>query len=464
MPLEYIIYLPIVILISVLLISKAKNKAFIGLLLFWLFGSPIFFNPNYEISLGFFGIDIQPNRLLFLILTPILYISIMTPPRSKNKGGSIKPTRLRLFEFLLTGYILIIAISSVINWGSIASRTIIANVSNAITFIVVYFCSKKFINRDDFVLLQIAILIFASISALLAVYQFFVNPEFFRLGVTRDAFLDFYRANGLFTAEYDQGIFLVISIIIAMSMDLKQWIKIVIISISSVGIFLTMHRLSWVALIVTFAMIWFFYLRKNILTYVLVPLLAFSLVFVALNIPWSQMAIGKFGYNLITNRILADTLSERFYQYQFSLRLIPEYPLGIGDYSNPIYDKVAFNQGIPFTTAAEDSSNHALIVHNGFLSAGVKYGILGLILFPLFIFTSIFDFYKSSIQKGKNWYPLVMIMLIFLIFNLTNDFSFVGSQISIALALLISGYVSLNSANYISDSSIQPSYRNNENN
>jgi hypothetical protein len=456
MPLEYIIYLPIVILISIYLLSKANNKAFISLFLLWLFGSPIFLNPNYEISLSFFGFDIQPNRFLFLILTPILYISIMTPPWRKNKGGSIKPTGLRLYEYLLIGYIFFVAFSSIINWGSISSRTIIANVTNAITFIVVYFCSKKFINRNDFVLLQIAVLAFASISVVVAVYQFFVNPEFFRLGVTREAFLGYYRSNGLFTAEYDQGLFLIISIIVAMSMNLSRWIKIVFITICCAGVFLTMHRLSWVALTVTFGLIWFFYLQKNLLTYILVPLLVFIFVFGALNIPWSQLAIGEFGYELITNRILADTLSDRFSQYQFSFNLIPKYPEGIGDYSNPIYDQEAYNQGVPSEGSFLDPEYHALIVHNGFLSSGVKYGILGLIFFTLFIITSIFDFSKYSLQKGENWYPLLMIMLIFLIFNLTNDFSYIGTQISILLAWLIGGYVSFNNTNNVGDNSIQP--------
>ncbi len=455
MPVEYIIYIPIVVLVSIVLLSKAKNKAYIGIFLFWLFGSPIFLNPSYVISLDFFGIDLQPNRFLFLILIPLLYISIMTPRRSLTPDGSITSTGLKVYEKFLIGYILIATFALVLNIGSMGSRRVVAEVTNALTFIAVYFCSKKFINNDDFVLFQKAILTFAVISAIVAVYQFFVDPEFLRLGVVRGAFFEYYRSNGLFTAEYDQGLFLVLSIIAAMSMNLRQWTKILFISIVCAGIFVTMHRLSWVALIITLGLIWCFYLRKNWLTNTFVPLILMIIVIGALNVPWSQMAIGKFGYNLVTNRILADTLSGRFSQYQFSFYLIREYPLGIGSYSASTYDQVAYSRGMPFVgTSAEN--RHAIIVHNGFLSAGVKYGILGLLLFSLFIFTSILHFLKYSIQEGKNWYPLLMIMLIFPIFNFTNDFSFLGTQIGVALAWLIGGYVSVNNPNCVGDISIQP--------
>jgi O-antigen ligase len=450
MPIEYIIYIPIMVFVSIILMSKAKNKAFIGLFLLWLFGSPIFLNPRYVISLTFFGIDIQPNRFLFLVLTPILILWILTPRRLMIQEDSVKPTRLRAFNIAVIGYILIVVITVGLNIKSIGTRTAIAYITNSITFAVVYFVSKKFIKNDDFVLFQIAILTFAVISAILGVYQFFINPDFFRLGYIRGAFSGYYRANGLFTAEYDQGIFLILSIIVVISTNLKRWMKIVFIIIACVAVFLTMHRLSWVALIFTLGMIWLLYLRKNLFTYLFVPLILMVLALFALNVSWSQLAIGKFGRNLITNRILADTISGRLSQYKFSFYILKKYPLGIGGYSTSFYNQIAYNQGIPL-----GDDNVALVVHNGFLAAGVKYGILGLILFSLFIFTPILDFLKLSIREGKNWYPLLMILLVFLVFNFTNDFSFLGDQIGVALAWLIGGYLSVNHPNHVGAINIQ---------
>lgn len=458
---EYYIYIPIVVLISIFLLSKAKNKAFTGLFLFWLFGSPIFLNPSFVISLTFFGIDIQPNRFLFLVLTPLLYVSIMVPPRISSRSGSLYSSRLRLGEILLIGYVLIIIFALVLNAGSISIRRAIIDSSSAITFIVVYFCAKKFINNDDFVLFQNAILSFAVLSAIVAIYQFFIDPLFFRLGAFRGAFLDYYRSNGLFTAEYDQGLFLILAIIVAISMNLRWRNKIFLIALLCAGVFVTMHRLSWVAMITTLGLIWFFYFRKSLLTYVFVPLILIIIVIVALNVPWSQMAIGKFGSSLITTRLLADNISGRISQYKFSFDMIKEYPLGIGSYGTDFYTQISYNHGIPLAGTATNRGDNirTYIIHNGFLSAGVKYGILGLILFSLFIFTSIFDFFKNSIQKGKNWYPLFMIMVVFLVFNLTNDFSFIGSQISMALAWLLGGYVAVNHPNHVGDINIQPVVR-----
>jgi hypothetical protein len=466
MPIDYIIYILIAVLVSIILLSKAKNKAFFGLFLLWLFGSPIILNPRYTISLNFIGIDIQPNRFLFLVLTPVLYIWILTPRRFITQDYSSKVTRLRLYEKLLIGYILIVIFALVINIDSMSLSTVISDITNAITFVVVYFCSKNFINNDDFVFFQIAILTFAAISAIVALYQFFINPEFLRIGVVRSAFSSYYRSNGLFEAEYDQGLFLNMSIIVAMSMNLRRWIKIFFIAIVCAGIFVTMHRLSWVAMIIALGLIWFLYLRKNLLTYILVPLIIFIVGIVAFNLPWSQLAIGRFGSSLIQQRILSDTLSERISQYKYSFYIFREYPLGMGGYFTSSYTQTVHNFGIPLVNINNDpyGDRIALVVHNGFLSAGVKYGILGLILFTLYIFTSIFDYLKYSIQKGKNWYPLFMIMLIFLVFNLTNDFSFLGTQIGVAVAWLIGGFVSVNNPNNIGDIDIQPTIYNSLNN
>jgi len=132
-------------------------------------------------------------------------------------------------------------------------------------------------------------------------------------------------------------------------MSLKGWIKIIFIAIACAGVFFTMHRLSWVALITILGLIWLFYLRKNSLSYILVTLMVFVFVIGALYVPWSKLAIGKFGSNLVTNRILADTLSERFFQYQFSFYMIKEYPLGIGSYYTSTYNQEAYNRGLPLS-------------------------------------------------------------------------------------------------------------------
>jgi O-Antigen ligase len=457
MPIAYIIYIPIILVISTILLVKAKNKALVGLFLFWLFGSPIFLNPSYVISLNFFGIDIQPNRFLFIILTPLLYISILTPNYRITKEVLPKLNRIKLFEVFLIGFVLVVAFAMFINLSTIGSRLVISDITNTITFIVVYYFSKKFI-KDDFAYIQIAFLSFAALSALVSTYQFFIDPEFFRLGRSYQAFSTYTRSNGLFTSEYDQGLFLNLAIIVATSMNLKRWIKLSFVGIMCLGIFLTMHRLSWVAMIVTLGLVWLFYLRKSLVTYLLVPLVSAVIIYAAFSVPWSQMAIGKFGYNLVTDRILADTLSIRFSQYKFSFYMMREYPLGIGGYFTSFYNQEAVSQGIPLYHPAGSSSNvmQAYIVHNGILSSGVKYGITGLVLFAFFIFSSILSFGVNSIKKGKNWYPLLMIMVTFFIYNLTNDFSFLGAPINVALAWLLGGFISVTSLDQVVENTIQP--------
>jgi O-antigen ligase len=451
MPTEYLIYVPVVLLISSILFIKAKNKAFVGLFLIWLFGSPIFLNPNYVISLSIFGFDIQPNRLLFIVLTPLLVLRLITPRNLLLNDRSDISRKLTKFEVVMIGYILIVVFAIGINFKSIGSRTALQDLTNIITFPVVYFCVKLFINDDDFILLQKGVLAFALISVIVGAYQFFINPEFLRLGSFRSGFSSYYRANGLFSAEYDQGIFLILSIVITFSINMKSHIRFLFVLMACFGIFMTLHRLSWVALIITLGGIWFLYLRRNLVTNILAPLIIVLSILGALNVPWSNLAIGRFSAELINNRILADTLSGRVSQYQFSLYMIRKYPLGIGSYYTATYNQEAYLQGIP---SGEDGTT-AVIVHNGYLSAAIKYGILGLILFSLFTFISIFTFYKQSVKMSRNWYPLLMIMIIFVIFNLTNDFSFLGTQVGVVIAWLMGGYYGVSASNQLPDKNLQ---------
>ncbi len=282
-----------------------------------------------------------------------------------------------------------------------------------------------------------------------------MDPTFFRLGVLRGAFSDYYRANGLFTVEYDQGIFAILSIIVAMSMNLSLRTKLIIIAIGSAGVFVTMHRLSWLALGIALSLFWILYLRGHLYSKILVALFLIIIVIGAANVQWSQAPLGTFGRNLVANRLFEDTLSGRFSQYEFSLYMIKEYPLGIGSYFTPFYNQIAYSQKIPLSEEVADPNGNALIVHNGFLSAAVKHGVLGSILFVLFILASIYDFLKHSIHEGKCWYSPLIIMLIVMISNFTNDFSSLGSHIGLVIAWLIGGYVATNSSYGLSDVKVQ---------
>jgi len=457
MPIEYIIYIPIALLLTIYFLAKAKNRAFVTLFNLWLFGSPVFSNPKYVITLSFFGFDIQPNRLLFLVLTPILVLTIITPHRRGNLEDSQQPRRFPVFELAMIGYILTVIFTIGLNFRAIGARSAIADITNSIAFVVVYFCAFKFLGKDDFYLIKTSFLIFAVMSVIVALYQFLVNPDFFRLGVVRDVFAGYYRANGLFSAEYDQGLFLTLSMIVVMSMSFRLWMKMGLIAIFLAGGFVTMHRLSWIAMIIALGLIWFLYLKTDMIIYITVPLLLLLLLFGAINTPWSKMAIGQFGEKLIADRVLSDTLSIRISQYKFSFFMMQQYPLGIGDYSTSLYLQKAYNHGLTYGGRPWNSTQMtAYIIHNGFLSAGVRYGIFGMFLYSLFLLTSLYEFLKNSIQKGKDWYPLLMIVVIFLIFNATNDFSFLGNQIGVILAWLLGGYLSQVKHHYVSEPIIQP--------
>jgi hypothetical protein len=122
----------------------------------------------------------------------------------------------------------------------------------------------------------------------------------------------------------------------------------------------------------------------------------------------------------------------------FAISVIDKYPLGIGRYSTEIYNIEAYNKAIQFREGG------ALKIHNGFLAAGVNYGFLGLISFTLFHFSTIYYWLRYKSKSNWLWYVPVLSSLTVILFNLTQDFSFLGGQLGLILALILGTFVSVN--------------------
>jgi O-antigen ligase len=155
--------------------------------------------------------------------------------------------------------------------------------------------------------------------------------------------------------------------------------------------------------------------------------------------PLQQNDSSRFLQELVNLRVGDNTWDVRLNYNRFAIDMLQKYPFGIGDYASPVYVKEAYKNSMDFL------SGSPLIIHNGFLSAGVTYGIAGMITFTLFMFTALLYYVRREWWSTNTGFMAVFTMLSFILFNMTNDFSSVGNQMGIFLGLLLGAAFSVNS-------------------
>jgi hypothetical protein len=421
------------------LTSKADNKWFLSIILLWLFSTPILINPNFTISFQFAGFDLQPSRILFLFLSLQLFLFVI---RARIDGKSLlefRVHRLRFFELCAVIYILWAILAIGLNINELGMRVVIVDIIKLLTFLLVYFFARECISPRDFYCFATALAVFAILSSLVGIYQFFVDPGFFRIGVSRIAFGSYIRGNGFFLSEYDQGVFLTIALIVGLMTLHSKWSKALIITVLPIGSFCTMHRASWLIMMVAFG---FIMMREFHKTYpwILNGALAMTLAaFVLFNLPpqWSNPE--GFLFQMVNGRVEDNTWEIRLSYNRFAMDMIQKYPLGIGDYDSDVYVREAYKMSMDFLEGSP------LIVHNGFLSSGVLYGVTGMATFTLFILATLSHYFSRELRSKNIGIVIVLIMILFVFINMSQDFSFLGNQIGLLLGLLIGAALSLNS-------------------
>jgi len=406
-------------------------------MLLWLYLSPIIGNPDYMLSFNLFGFDLQPRRLLFLVLAGVLIFSFINPKRPKGSEHKQKNSTINSFELWMIIFFVIAIFSQIININLVGTRITIANITNMAAFALVYICAKKYMTTEAFGVLLKGLLIFAVISSLIGILQFFVDDQFFRLGSYRGGVTGFVRSNGLFVSEYEQGMYLAIALPIGIGILSNRYLKILYVGILALGVFVTLHRMSAIAFILALMITWFLSIKDDI-GKIALSLLVVSLVLVGLIlISWTNVTSQGFLDTLINERLLVDNTTIRMDLNEFAVELIKKYPLGIGDYFTEIYDNEArLNQ-------IDTLDYGALRIHNGYLAAGVKYGVLGLLTFSIFLFSTALFFIRRRVELDWMWYVPVISILVIVIFNLTQDFSFLGNSATILWALLLGSFVSI---------------------
>jgi O-antigen ligase len=432
MQIPQLVYIVAFVSLLFYLVSKADRKWLLSAILFWLFSIPILGNPHYTISLRFAGFDVQSSRILFVYLFVILLLLIIKAKVSEKSFFDFSIYRLRFYELSMAIYIGIAILITAINVNEIGVRTVVANTIKLSTFLLLYFLTREYISLKDFRLLAVATVIFAIFSSLVGIYQFFGDASFFRIGVSRPAFGSFTRGNGFFDSEYDQGLFLAITLIIGM-LTFKSWSsKAFIVATIPLGVFCTMHRASWIILAIALGTI---LIRESHRLYSWIFMGTTAVVatlFIVLNIPWQHQNVGNFIEQMIIRRLTDNTLDDRARYNNFAIYMIQRYPVGIGAYDSNVYIREANNH----SELIDFQGGIPLIIHNGFLSAGLIYGVIGMTSFTLFLLSTLIYYYQKEMRSRDMGFMVLLTMILFFLINVTQDYSFLGNQLGLFIGLI----------------------------
>ena len=183
-------------------VSRAKRKKVVGLILFWLYSTPILYLDSF-INIPGINININSVRLLFVGVL-VLYLTSIFGINNYRYGNLPKYG----YEKWMILLVFSVYISESMNIQSFGIDRYISDISYVTTFVLLYFTIKWNITKDDIYILCRGFLVFAYISAIISYLQFLIDPSIMHIGVYRIAFGSFERASGLFPNEFDQAAFL----------------------------------------------------------------------------------------------------------------------------------------------------------------------------------------------------------------------------------------------------------------
>lgn len=423
-------HIPYILISAVLwlgLVFKAENKIASGLIAFWVLSFPILNRPEFLLHTPF-GFDLQPTRI-FLIGAAI-YLSVSLIQKTAIKKQKLSDTAIRPFEVFLFLYIFISTTVLVVR--SKGLQQLIPLASLQIVFGLMYLIARDHIPQHDYYFLKRVFIAFGVLSTLAAVIQFLVDPGFMRLSSERAAFGGLIRANGFMPDEYDHGLFLTYLSAWLLVSEKIRFKNILLVCFFGLGVFLTMHRGSWLAFGIVVLAIWAMNFRSFIKANIFIAYSGILLILILGLVVINMNFAGFLSQDFIYDQLFRETISVRMDLNSLGLKLMQKYPLGIGDYSFETYWQSYVENGYKYNLG------RPLIVHNGFLGAGVKFGIPGGLCFIMTWAGMIY----YALKTKKNW-PIAMIPVLccvaYLIINLTNEISYLGAAPQLLLAFL-TGY------------------------
>ena len=209
-----------------------------------------------------------------------------------------------------------------------------------------------------------------------------------------------------------------------------------------IALITTFHRLVWIIFVVCLGS--HLFLTKRIRT-MFIFIFLFILVYAFSSNLLSNIEKNEMAQSFIERRLLYDTVTERFLQYNIAFQIISNHFWGLGGYDTKEYYEIIAEHSMIRT------KGNPVVIHNGFLATGVKYGKISMLIFPAMMVSMLIYFIrKIEINNTITLYPFY-IVLIWMLSNLSNDLSNFNVYFVILVALVSGSFVSLYNNQFMSN-------------
>ncbi|HEB57149.1 MAG TPA: O-antigen ligase domain-containing protein [Gammaproteobacteria bacterium] len=432
----FVLYLVMAVLFAGYSASKADRKGFAFIIVFWILSGPVLATKFY-LKAAWMPFGLPPERILFLIFLSMIVVDALRGISEKNYPGwkSHRPG----FDKYLYIYVLLVIVAVAVNYQSLEPKSLIAIPLEPITFVLMYLVIRKNITQKTLKVFLNAIVIMGVVNALISLVQVAVDPMFLRTEAPRRAFGDVYRAFGIFRSEYVLGHFQMIALFAALTLYKTSSLRWPVVSLIALSILTTFHRLDILVLMISVLIYMRFYTRRR-----LGPVSTAMLVLAIVSVLpiYSLVQSSLRGSAIVQERLMADTVSGRLKQFGIVIEAMPGYPLGMGSLYTPAYQELMISNGLYVSGRDElgRQTKHALEVHNGFLSIGIQYGILAMIVFT-WMFWKMIDYFRKRMDGpiSVNVVSLFSV-LTWMLANSTNGIVLFRDHNVLVVALMIGAF------------------------
>ena len=374
---------------------------------------------NFKIpGISFF--EMQPVRVVYLLL---LFRIIRNGLFENTKNNSSQKGKIPWFVLALIGYVLLLTISVLYTGIEKGYVTII----DSVAFIILIYGIRELRDQPSYDLIGKSIIIGAIVSSVVSIIQITVDPYFLRIGDNRGAFGTLIRSNGIFDTEYFNSYYLIIAISWVLATIRNNFLKVILVSLFSIGVITSFQRMSWVILFLVLLAYLIFIFKVSFEKLFFGIFLGLSFV-LCISIFYYQDIMKS---SLVQDR-LTDSVDGRQEYYSVVLNNIGKKPvLGFGDLQNEVY----YENLLRITGKRERATAEEGDLHSGYFMAMFQYGLPAFVCFLAFVILAI-TYYASLIKHSNYFMVPFLVSILFFIGNLTNTFLFL-KYLSILYAIHI---------------------------
>lgn len=407
---------------------NSTHKFITFIIAYWILAGSVLNTEYFIIDIKRLPFDLQPSRIIFILFT--IYLILVWIEKINHRRINIQNPKFEKYLYL---FILFTIIVDVIHTSNILIiKDVIVNSTHILTFLVIYLVLKRTVDRKMINVFVKSLLIVCTFSSLIGIYQFLVDPLFFRLGSERVAFSGLLRSNGIFRAEYIQGYFLIPGIFLALFTVRQKLLKYTLIGLFLFAIIFTFHRTIWS---ITILLLTFYFIevkRKKVWQIVTLGSILIGFIFLFSSIFLPEINDIK-EFPFVKERLFADTVTGRIALYNFALNEIPDHWLfGIGSVKSNVYYWGILSAGGSKRVAFGEAGG----IHNRYIGLAYLKGLPVAIMFILFLALSFYYFWRLSKIISIFFFIFLFEVTKYIIANLTNGIG-LGSNLGLLLSIFL---------------------------